>query len=57
MSAALKQPVNGFHTIEFAPGDSPGKIVLDGATLAVATERVLKKYGIQQDRMIVTVAK
>ena len=57
IDAALKQPQNGFHTIEFAPGDAPGKIVLDAATLAVATERVLKRYGIQEDRMILPTGK
>jgi hypothetical protein len=48
----LKEPRDGFHIIEFARGDSPGKIVLDAGDLAGATARVLQRYGINQDRLI-----
>jgi hypothetical protein len=49
---ALKNPREGFHTIEFSPGDTPGKIVLDAGALESATSRVLQRYGIEQDRLI-----
>lgn len=56
VEAALRSPKEGFHIIEFAPGDSPGKIVLDAGTLESATERVLQRYGIEGDRLILPVA-
>ncbi|HSH17071.1 MAG TPA: hypothetical protein VLD18_13605 [Verrucomicrobiae bacterium] len=52
IEAALKEPRDGFHIIEFARGDSPGKIVLDAGDLSAATARVLQRYGIDQDRLI-----
>lgn len=54
---ALKDSKDGFHTVEFARGDSPGKIILDAKTLSSATTRVLKRYGIEQDRMILAEGK
>ncbi|HAV63024.1 MAG TPA: hypothetical protein DCY13_11745 [Verrucomicrobiales bacterium] len=52
VETALKSPQDGFHIIEFAQGDSPGKIVLDAGDLSNATERVLSRYGINNDRLI-----
>ena len=57
VEAALKEPKNGFHVLEFAPGDSPGKVVLGADTLAPATARVLKRYGVDQYKFIVTAGK
>lgn len=54
IEAALKEPQDGFHVIEFARGDSPGKIVLDAGDLSAATARVLQRYGIEQDRLILS---
>ncbi len=50
VEAALQAPDEGFHVIEFAPGDSPGKIVLKAEALPSATARVLQRYGIQQNK-------
>jgi hypothetical protein len=52
LAEALKTPLNGFQVIEFAPGESIGKLVLDDAQLAGATERILQHFGIQKDRHI-----
>lgn len=52
IEAALQEPRDGFHIIEFARGDSPSKIVLDAGDLSAATARVLQRYGIDQDRLI-----
>lgn len=52
--SALKDSKDGFHTVEFSPGDSPGKIVLDAGTMSRATSRVLQRYGIEDDRMILS---
>ncbi len=50
VEAALLQPAGGFHVIEFAPGDAPGKIVLDAQALESATARVLQRYGVQETK-------
>jgi hypothetical protein len=52
IEAALQEQRDGFHIIEFARGDSPSKIVVDAGDLAAATARVLQRYGIEQDRLI-----
>ncbi|MBI1175872.1 hypothetical protein GC207_00375 [bacterium] len=54
---ALKDSKDGFHTIEFSPGDSPGKIIIDAKLLDSATTRVLKRYGIEHDRLILAESK
>jgi len=56
IEAALKEPQDGFHVIEFAPGDSPGKVVLDADALASATARVLQRYGIDQNKFFAAAA-
>jgi hypothetical protein len=44
---ALEKPVNGYHIIDFVQSDSARRMVLRaGEDQEAATERVLKKYGI-----------
>ncbi|HOW68235.1 MAG TPA: hypothetical protein P5186_11490 [Candidatus Paceibacterota bacterium] len=50
LAEALKSPVGGFQVIEFAPGESVGKLVLNASRLEDATARVLQHFGIQKDR-------
>jgi hypothetical protein len=46
---ALKKPVNGYHTLEFMRSDSLRRIVLEaGEAERVATDRILKRYGINE---------
>jgi hypothetical protein len=47
---ALQKPVDGFHVIEFAQGETLRRMVLDaGDSEREATQRVLKNYGITQE--------
>jgi hypothetical protein len=47
---ALQKPVNGFHVIEFKPGEVLRKIVLEaGAAERAATARVRENYRIPQE--------
>jgi len=48
LRAALKQPTNGFHLLEFAKGESLQKIVLNAEDESQATQRILKRYGITE---------
>ena len=57
LEQALRKPMNGFHTLEFMKGDSLQRIVLDAATLDAATKRVLDRYGIDKESVIVSPAK
>jgi len=57
LQQALKKPVNGFHILEFTKGETLQKIVLDAATLDAATKRVLDRYGIDKESVIVSSAK
>lgn len=50
--AAKNSPENGFHLLEFREGDSLRRLVLDANETDAATDRVLQRYGIQQDRVI-----
>jgi hypothetical protein len=46
---ALQKPINGFHVIEFALGDSLQRIVLAaGDPEKEANRRVLERYGIAE---------
>jgi len=46
---ALQKPLDGFHVIDFAAGDSLQRIVVEaGEAEREATARVLKRYGISQ---------
>lgn len=53
VEAALENPVDGFHRIEFSAGDSPRFLVLDADQLPGATGRVLQRYGIQSASYII----
>src|SRR5690606_7182638 len=46
LQAALAEPSNGVHRIEFLRGDSLQRILLDATQMEAATERVLQRYGI-----------
>lgn len=52
LKAALTQPLDGFHVIEFFPNTSAQKVVLDAAELPAATERILSSYGIARGFVI-----
>lgn len=52
LRAALKEPKDGFHRIEFFKGDSLQRILLDADTLESATQRVLKRYEIPAAEVI-----
>ena len=54
LKAALTQPLDGFHVIEFLPNASAQKVVLDAAELPAATERILSSYGIARGFVIHT---
>jgi hypothetical protein len=56
LQQAFKTPVNGFHILEFMKGDTLQRIVLDAATLDAATKRVLERFGIDNDNVIVVSA-
>ncbi|PYL01119.1 MAG: hypothetical protein DME19_02690, partial [Verrucomicrobia bacterium] len=57
LQQALQKPANGFHTLEFMKGDTLQRIVLDAATLEAATKRVLDRYGIGEEHVIISSAK
>jgi hypothetical protein len=47
---ALQHSTNGYHTIEFAKGETLRRMVLEaGGAEHEATQRVLKRYGIKQE--------
>ena len=50
--AAKESSHDGYHLIEFKEGDSLQRMILDASELNAATERVLKRYGIEKDRSI-----
>jgi hypothetical protein len=52
LRAALAQPQDGFHVIDFVRGDSLQRVVIDAAQLEPATQRVLQRYGIPQSQRI-----
>jgi hypothetical protein len=44
---ALKQPVNGYHVVEFVKSDGLRRLVIAAGDLELAaTDRILKRYGI-----------
>ena len=49
---ALLHPDGGYHILEFAPGESLRRMVLDAAQMPPATLRVLERYGIDQAAVI-----
>jgi hypothetical protein len=46
LDAALKEPQQGVHRIEFVRGDGIQRVLLDANETAQATARVLERYGI-----------
>jgi hypothetical protein len=50
LTAALQKPIDGFHVVEFAPGESVRRLVLDADAAEAATRRVMQRYGIEKDR-------
>jgi hypothetical protein len=46
VAAALREPKDGVHRLEFMAGDSLQRLLLDAASLDAATQRVLQRYGI-----------
>lgn len=53
LQAALKQPMDGFHVLDFLANDSMQRIVLAaGPAGREATARVLERYGIQDEAVI-----
>lgn len=52
LKAALAQPENGFHILEYFQGDNLQRMVLDAGALDEATQRVLRRYGIPTSESI-----
>lgn len=52
LAEAFNQASDGFHVIRYMRGDSPRRMVLDAKTSKEATERVLGRYGVEEDRHI-----
>ena len=50
---ALEKPIDGYHILKFQKGDSLQKVVLDASDEPKATERVLSRYGIENDHYFV----
>jgi hypothetical protein len=44
---AFAEPVGGFHVVEFLPGQTPGRIVLDAAEAQAADGRIRAAYGVR----------
>lgn len=49
LAAAMKEPKDGFHVVEFIKGSAAQRLVLDAAETDNATRRVLARYGIPKD--------
>jgi PDZ domain len=49
---ALQHPVNGFHTIRFAPNAFVRDIVLDASRLEEATRQILEEYRIPEAKRL-----
>jgi Zn/Cd-binding protein ZinT len=54
---ALKHPKDGYHIIQFSEGNSPVRIILDAEQMDRATRRIIRQYGIEEDRHINPVEK
>lgn len=52
LSRALQNPQDGFHVFEFMKGETLRRIVLDAAVTGEATQRVLERYGIDRDQVV-----
>jgi len=54
---ALKHPTDKFHVLDFQPGESAQRVVLGaGGEDTAATQRVLQRYGIQDEFFIAPAA-
>lgn len=51
---ALGQPKDGVHRVQFMRGENLQSLLLDAGSLEDATRRVLKRYGITQDKRLET---
>ena len=49
---ALDHPKEAFHVIEFLPGESVQKLVLDAIQLKSATQRVMFDYRLPTDYLV-----
>ncbi len=49
---AKKRPIDGFHILEFREGESVRRMVLDAREAESATDRILKRYNIENDHVI-----
>ena len=52
LEKAFADPQDGFHLIEFTPGNPIDKIVLNASGMDLATRRVMFRYGIQNNPVI-----
>jgi hypothetical protein len=50
--AAFQQPQNGYHHLEFGPGESVRTMILEAASTEAATRRVMEKYGVPKEKVI-----
>ena len=50
VEVALKTPKNGFHWIQFLPGNEAKYVVLDAESMSSATSRILSRYNIRRMR-------
>lgn len=53
LAAALRQPRDGFHLLEFGWGESLRRMVIDAAEAETATRRVRQQYRLDKDRFLV----
>ncbi|MBX3734750.1 MAG: hypothetical protein KF791_19410 [Verrucomicrobiae bacterium] len=53
LAAALENPTDGVHRIEFMPGDSLQRMLLDAAETEASAPRVLQRYGIPAAQNVV----
>jgi hypothetical protein len=52
IAEALKSPQGQFHIIDFAAGEFVRRVVIDAEQSGPATQRVLKRFGIEKDRQL-----
>jgi len=52
LKQALESPQEGFHVIEFLPGEAVSKVILDAPLLKDATQRVMFNYRLPTDYVV-----
>lgn len=52
LAAALRQPKDGYHFLEFGAGESLRRMVIDAAEAEAATRRVMQQYRLDKDRFL-----